>query len=70
MLRRLLFPGPSWLYHLIIFSVCRRDIIGSITVTSIVIGEIGAVTAIGTGMIGTEIMLAIIGGVESFTLRR
>ncbi len=70
MSKRIAFLGPSQSYRLIIFSVCRRDIIGSTTVTSIAIGGIGVVIAIGTGMIGIEITPAIIGVVESFTGRQ
>jgi hypothetical protein len=62
----LLSHGPSWLYHLIIFSECRQDIIGYTTVTSIAIGGIGVIITTGTDSLGIENMPSIIGVEESF----
>jgi hypothetical protein len=59
-----------WQYHLIIFSVCRPDIIGYTTLIFIATGGIGIVLTTGTVMIGTEIIPSIIGVVESGTHMR
>jgi hypothetical protein len=65
-LRHLVSPRPSWLYHLIIFSVCRQDIIGYTTVTSIETGGRGVIAGTGTGRVGIEIIPSIIGVVKIF----
>jgi ABC-type tungstate transport system substrate-binding protein len=56
----------SWLYHLTIFSLCHRDIIGYTTVISTGIGEIGVIIAPGKIKVGTEIIPTAIGLVEIF----
>jgi len=66
----LLFQGLLWLYRLIIFSVCRRDIIGYITATFIATGGIGVVIATGAGTIGIEIIPGVVGVAENFIGRR
>ena len=62
----LLSLSLSWLSHLIMFSVCRQDIIGYTMETSIDIGGIGAIITTGTSMLGIEIIPSIIGVVEIF----
>ena len=57
---------PSWLYHLIIFSACRQDIIVYTTMTFIATGAIGVVIATGTINPGIENIPSVIGVAESF----